>query len=284
MKKAIRKAVLVVNTGNGEAESLVREIADCLRGQGAAVAVIPVAEGACPPVDGGTDFAVTLGGDGTLLYGARLLAGMNVPILAVNLGEFGFLTEVSRAEWSDALQQYLEGRLGLSRRIMLDAAVQRGGTVIGRFSGLNDAVVRGRESTRLIRVRLHLSGTYVARYRADGLIVATPTGSSAYSMSAGGPILHPEMEAFVLTPICAFTLSSRPIVVPGRERLEIEVERRQRTGVALVIDGQRALDLEPEDRVLITRSDKSTLLLLSDRRNFYEVLSKKLNWAGEPNA
>lgn len=284
MKKAIRKAVLVVNTGNGEAESLVREIAHCLRGQGASVAVIPVAEGACPPVDADTDFAVTLGGDGTLLYGARLLAGMNVPILAVNLGEFGFLTEVSRAEWSDALEQYLEGRLGLSRRIMLDAAVQRRGAVVGRFSGLNDAVVRGGESPRLIRVRLHLSGTYVARYRADGLIVATPTGSSAYSMSAGGPILHPEMEAFVLTPICAFTLSSRPIVVPGRERLEIEVERQQRTGVALVIDGQRALDLEPEDRVLITRSDKSTLLLLSDRRNFYEVLSKKLNWAGEPNA
>jgi len=275
---------LVVNSGNGQAETLLTEVADYLRGEGAAVTVIPVADRASARVDRDTDFAVTLGGDGTLLYGARLLAGMNVPILAVNLGEFGFLTEVSRAEWSDALKQYVEGRLGLSRRIMLDAAVQRRGAIVGRFSGLNDAVVRAGEHSRIIRFRLHLSGTYVARYRADGLIVATPTGSTAYSMSAGGPILHPEMDAFVLTPICAFTLSSRPIVVPGRERLEIEVERRQRTGVALVIDGQDEVVLEPEDRLLITRSAKSTLIILSDKRNFYEVLSKKLNWAGEPNA
>jgi NAD+ kinase len=286
MKKRINKAVLVVNSGKGEAETLLGEVTDYLRNEGVAVTVVPLAprDSATPRVDDDTDFAVTLGGDGTLLYGARLLAGMNVPILAVNLGDFGFLTEVSRLEWSNALKQYVDGRLGLSRRIMLDAVVQRQGGTIGRFSGLNDAVVRAGEYSRVIRVRVYLSGTYVARYRADGVIVATPTGSTAYSMSAGGPILHPEMDAFVLNPICAFTLSSRPIVVPGEERLEIEVERRQRTSVALVIDGQDEVALEPDDRVVITRSAKTTLIILSDKRNFYEVLRGKLNWAGEPNA
>jgi NAD+ kinase len=284
MKKRIRKAVLVVNSGKGEADTLLREVSDYLRSEGAAVDVVSVAESATARVDGTADLAVTLGGDGTLLYGARLLAGMNIPILAVNLGDFGFLTEVSRLEWSDALKQYIAGKLGLSRRIMLDAVIQRQGATVGHFSGLNDAVVRAGKFSRIIRIRVYLSGTYVARYRADGVIVATPTGSTAYSMSAGGPILHPEMDAFVLNPICAFTLSGRPIVVPGQEQLEIEVERRQRTSVALVIDGQDEVALEPEDRVVISRSAKSTLIILSDKRNFYEVLRGKLNWAGEPNA
>lgn len=284
MKKRIRKAVLIVNSGKGDAEAVLGEVSGFLRAQGAEVTVVPVSDRPGLPVDRGTDFAVTLGGDGTLLYGARLLAGLNVPILGVNLGDLGFLTEVSRGEWSDALQKYIDGGLGLSRRIMLDAEVHRGGAVSGRFGGLNDAVVRAGEHSRIIQVRLCLSGTFVARYRADGLIVATPTGSTAYSMSAGGPILHPEMDAFVLNPICAFTLSSRPVVVPGWERLEIEVERRQRTGVALVIDGRDEVPLQPEDRVIITRSSQSTLIVLSDRRNFYEVLRGKLNWAGEPNA
>lgn len=284
MKKRIRKAVLLVNSGKGEAESVQREVAEFLRSRGAEVSVLRVPDSSGARVDGDTDFAITLGGDGTLLYGARLLAGMNVPILAVNLGDLGFLTEVSRLEWSDALSQYIDGQLGLSRRIMLDAVVLRRGAPVGQFGGLNDAVVRAGEYSRIIQVRVHLSGTYVARYRADGVIVATPTGSTAYSMSAGGPIVHPEMDAFVLNPICAFTLSSRPIVVPGHERLEVEVESLQRTSVALVIDGQDEVPLEPEDRIVITRSEKSTLIVLSDRRNFYEVLRGKLNWAGEPSA
>jgi NAD+ kinase len=225
-----------------------------------------------------------LGGDGTLLYGARCLAGFNVPILAVNLGDFGFITEISSSEWEDALISYLEGTLEVSRRVMFDAELRRGGKTLKRYSGLNDAVVRAGDFARIIALRVHLSGTYVARYRADGLIVATPTGSTAYSMSAGGPILHPEMDAFILNPICPFTLSNRPIVIPGQETCTLEIEAVQRTEIVLVIDGQEFCKLKPKDRVIFSKSARHTLIIKSDKRNFYEVLRSKLNWAGEPNA
>jgi NAD+ kinase len=152
------------------------------------------------------------------------------------------------------------------------------------FRGLNDAVVRAGDFARVIALRVHLSHTYVARYRADGLIVATPTGSTAYSMSAGGPILHPEMDAFVLNPICPFTLSNRPIVIPADETFELEVEETQRTQIVLVVDGQEVFDLQPKDRVVFCKSDKHSLIIQSDKRNFYEVLRSKLNWAEEPHA
>ena len=246
--------------------------------------MIPVDGTDFVPIPEKADLAITLGGDGTLLYGARRLAGCNVPILAVNLGDFGFITEISSSEWVDALGSYLEGRLGVSKRIMFDAELRRGEKTLQKFSGLNDAVVRAGDFARIITLRVHLSNTYVARYRADGLIVATPTGSTAYSMSAGGPILHPEMDAFILNPICPFTLSDRPIVIPGSEICTLEIEEIQRTEIVLVIDGQESCKLEPKDRVVFRKSAKHTLIIQSNKRNFYEVLRSKLNWAGEPNA
>jgi NAD+ kinase len=284
MAKRIRKVIIFVNSISEEANDLQQEIADYCRERGAKVETRPAYAQAAPPVDRDTDLAITLGGDGTLLYGARLLAGADIPILAVNLGDFGFITEISHHEWRDALQKYLGGFLGVSRRIMFDAAVRRNGSVVASFSGLNDAVVRSSVFSRIVRLRLHLSQTLVVRYRADGVIVATPTGSTAYSMSAGGPILHPDMDAFVLNPICPFTLSNRPVVVPGTETLEVEVEGRQRTNVILVVDGQESCALEPGDRVVVSRSAKYAWIILSDKRNFYEVLRAKLNWAGEPHA
>jgi NAD+ kinase len=167
---------------------------------------------------------------------------------------------------------------------MFEVEVHRDGRPLCCYSGLNDAVIRSMDFSRIIRLRIHLAATAVARYRADGVILATPTGSTAYSLSAGGPILHPEMEAFILTPICPFTLSNRPMVVPAREVLEVEVEERQRAGIVLVIDGQENVPLQPRDRVLFRKSDRTTLIILSDQRNFYEVLASKLNWAGEPSA
>jgi NAD+ kinase len=243
-----------------------------------------VDETTIPEIPKDTDLAITLGGDGTLLYGARCVAGAEVPILAVNLGDFGFITEISSREWAEALRNYMEGRMGVSKRLMFDAEVHRGDKVVRRFSGLNDTVVRAGDFARIIALRIHLANTYVARYRADGLIVATPTGSTAYSMSAGGPILHPEMDAFILNPICPFTLSNRPIVIPGDEICVLEVERDQRTEIVLVVDGQEVFDLKPLDRVVYSKSAKHTFIIQSDKRNFYEVLRSKLNWAGEPNA
>ncbi len=264
--------------------ALRMEVEQYLRKLSTASETILVDEGKLPPIPEDTDLAITLGGDGTLLYGARCLAGCNVPILAVNLGDFGFITEISRAEWAGVLTNYLEGRLGVSKRVMFDAELRRADTTLQRFSGLNDAVVRAGDFARIIALRVHLSNTYVARYRADGLIVATPTGSTAYSMSAGGPILHPEMDAFILNPICPFTLSNRPIVIPGEEICVLEVEANQRTEIVLVIDGQEVCKLESQDRIVFSKSAKHTLIIQSDKRNFYEVLRNKLNWAGEPNA
>jgi NAD+ kinase len=284
VKKRIHKAIILVNSLKEEAVTLLAQLEAHLRSLSIASEVIPVEQGKLPPVPANTDLAITLGGDGTFLYGARFVAGCNVPILAVNLGDFGFMTEVSANEWADALNKYLDGRLGVGKRIMFDAEVRREDRVLATFSGLNDAVVRAGDFARIIALRIHLSDTYVARYRADGLIVATPTGSTAYSMSAGGPILHPEMDAFILNPICPFTLSNRPIVIPGDERCELEVEAVQRTQIVLVVDGRKAFDLEPGDRVVFSKSDKHTLIIQSDKRNFYEVLRNKLNWAGEPNA
>jgi NAD+ kinase len=284
MAKRIRKVIIFVNSFNEEANDIQREVGKYCRDRGARVETLPVYGSEVPSIDPDTDLAITLGGDGTLLYGARVLAGANIPILAVNLGDFGFITEISHHEWLDALDKYLSGLLGVSKRIMFVAEVRRNGQTVASFSGLNDAVVRSSVFSRIVRLRLHLSRTLVVRYRADGVIVATPTGSTAYSMSAGGPILHPEMDAFVLNPICPFTLSNRPVVVPGRETLEIEVEDGQRTNVILVVDGQESSALEPRDRVVISKSGKHSWIILSDKRNFYEVLRTKLNWAGEPHA
>jgi len=299
MKRQIRKALVIVNLIKEETEELATQVRAYLEKRGIEASVAPVQEGTFPQVDPATDLAITLGGDGTLLYAARILAAaggaagsrglsaggpQGIPILAVNLGDFGFITEISRQEWARALDKYLDGKLGVSRRIMFDAVVQRGGRAIARFSGLNDGVIRSSEFSRIVGLRIHLSATYVARYRADGVILATPTGSTAYSMSAGGPILHPEMEAFILNPICPFTLSNRPMVVPDSEELTVEVEERQRTGIVLLVDGQEMYRLAPGDRVVFRKSERSTLIILSDQRNFYQVLASKLNWAGEPNA
>jgi len=284
MEKRIRRVILVVNLFKEEARGVVEEMKAYFRSRSIEATVFPVNDGFTPNLETGIDLAVTIGGDGTLLYCARFLAGADIPILAVNLGDFGFITEVSKTEWREALDKYLCGRLDISRRLLFEASVWREGRVLARFQGLNDAVIRTSGISKIIRLRVYLSRTYVGRYRADGLIVATPTGSTAYSMAAGGPILHPEMEAFILNPICPFTLSNRPMVIPGNETLEVEVEKEQRGGVVLLIDGQDALQLLPEDRVILCKSDKRALIIHSGRRNFYEVLRAKLNWAGEPSA
>ncbi len=284
MEKEIKRVLLIVNQMKEEACAVTEEAEGYFRRQGMGMLVVPSNGGLSPEQVEGADIAVTFGGDGTLLYGARILAGANIPILPVNMGDFGFITEVSRAEWIDAFEAYRSGQLGISRRVMFQARVLRGGRLAARFLGLNDAVIQSSGVSRIIRLRLHLAHTYVGRYRADGVIFATPTGSTAYSMAAGGPILHPEMDAFVLNPIAPFTLSNRPMVVPGDERLEIEVEEKQRAEVVLSVDGQEIYRLEAGDRVVFGRSDKATLIIRSNRRNFYEVLRAKLNWAGEPNA
>lgn len=235
------------------------------------------------PADERFDLAITLGGDGTVLFASRVLAEYNVPILPVNLGDFGFISEVGVNEWEHALRMYLADRLGTGSRLVLDVTVKRNGSPIHRFRGLNDAVVSSDGIARMVRLTVRLSDQYLGVYRADGIIVATPTGSTAYSAAAGGPILHPEMDAMILNPICPFTLSHRPIVLPPDEEVEIRVDSEQRTDVGLTVDGQTLVPLQTGDLVVVCRSPQRALIVRSDRRTFYEVLRSKLNWAGGPD-
>jgi NAD+ kinase len=282
--RAVRTVLIVSNPFKDEAALVVRLIDNFVRARGGTTFCHDFQRPSDKAAMEEVDLAVTLGGDGTLLSCARLLADRQIPILAVNMGDFGFITEVSRAELIDTLEKYLAGTLGFSERLMLKVSIGREGREVASYLGLNDAVISTNGISRMIRLKVFLSDTYVGRYRADGVIVATPTGSTAYSMAAGGPILYPEMEAFILTPICPFTLSNRPTVVPSTEFLRIEVEQTQKADVVLTIDGQESFPLLPRDHVLITQAPKKALIIRTDKRSFYEVLRTKLNWAGEPNA
>jgi len=284
MKRNIKQILIIANYLKKEVKSVVEEMKLYFINMNIKINIFGYNEKIPSSVFSKTDLTISLGGDGTLLYTARMLSDSKIPILGVNLGDFGFITEVSRHEWKTAFEKYISHNLKLSERIMVNTKVERNGTIISELSGLNDAVISSSGISRLIQLKVFLSDTYVGRYRADGIIIATPTGSTAYSMAAEGPILHPEMEAFILNPICPFTLSNRPIVVPGTEIINVKVEKQQKTDIILTVDGQEFIPLKPEDKIVINSATNKSFIINSDKRNFYEVLRSKLNWSGEPNA
>ncbi|HXN24912.1 MAG TPA: NAD(+)/NADH kinase [Candidatus Dormibacteraeota bacterium] len=222
------------------------------------------------------DFLIVLGGDGTLLSAARAAAERRVPILPVNLGGLGFLTSITREELYPLLDLVLAGHHHVSNRVMLQADIARGGSTIETHRALNDAVLNKGALARMIDLDLHIDGDFVSKYKADGLIVSTPTGSTAYSLSAAGPIIHPLVAAFVITPICPHTLSDRPLVVPDTSKIE--------TGclgdiqAALTIDGQIGIELQPGDRVRISKAAETISLVRAPSKTYYEVLRSKLGW------
>jgi NAD+ kinase len=224
------------------------------------------------------DLVIALGGDGTLLATARNLAP-GVPILGVNLGTLGFLTEVGRGGLYPALVQVLAGKFETEERSLLDVELRRasgGGT---SFRVLNDAVVTKSALARIIELTLKVDGHLIARYRSDGVIISTPTGSTAYNLSAGGPIVHPLLPVVVLTPICPHTLSLRPIVVPDSGSIEVTLET-QREEVYLTCDGQEGTSLGHRDTVCVTRSQAVVRLVKVDTPSFYDNLRAKLRWGG----
>lgn len=226
---------------------------------------------------GKIDLLIVLGGDGTLLSAVRALGGQRVPILPVNLGGLGFLTSVTREEVYPVLEQVLAGKHGTSERMMLEAEILRHGGVAKRQSALNDAVVNKAALARMLEFDLNVNGAAVGRYRADGLIVATPTGSTAYSLAAGGPIVHPEVDALLITPICPHMLTNRPLVVPDTARVEIDIAAAEEP-VYLTLDGQIGFQLEPNDRVAITKSASRVVFIRPPEKTYFEVLRSKLRW------
>jgi NAD+ kinase len=226
------------------------------------------------------DVLVVFGGDGTILHAARQAARDGIPILGVNLGGFGFLAEVQDRAVDDALLRVLAGDYRVDERMMLRAQVCRADRVVRELLALNDVVVTKSGYARLLRIRTDINDIHLATHMADGLIVATPTGSTAYSLSAGGPILHPDLDAIVLTPICAHTLNARAVVLSGAETITIRVEPTGAPSV-LTVDGQEGHPLEPDDVVRVGRAPSRARLVRLGRTGFYQLLRAKLSWGGE---
>lgn len=229
-----------------------------------------------PDLPGQVDLLLVLGGDGTLLSMARLVGDLGVPILGVNLGGLGFLTALTKEELFPALEAFLAGDLVIEERVMLAAQVWRQGERLSEYAALNDVVITKSAMSRIINLAVSVNGQFATAYRADGLIISTPTGSTAYGLSAGGPIVFPTMPAVVLTPICSHTLTNRPIVLPADQRIEVTLQSDQ--DVMLTMDGQVGFALKEADVVVISQATARIRLLRFPQKHFFSVLRTKLKW------
>jgi NAD+ kinase len=220
---------------------------------------------------------LVLGGDGTLLAAARVAARLGIPILPINMGSLGFLTSFTIEEMYPALEQVLAGRFSCSERVMLDVELHRDAEVIERQAVVNEAVINKGALARMIDLQLTIDADFVCRYRADGLIVATPTGSTAYSLSAGGPIVHPGVESWIITPICPHTLSDRPVVVRDSSLIEVHLSGDTES-VFLTLDGQTGIPMQAADVVRMRRASERLRLIQPAQKSYFEILRNKLKW------
>ena len=224
-----------------------------------------------------SDLLLVLGGDGTILATAREATPRGIPILPINMGSLGFLTSFMAEELYPALEAVLEGRTTVDERVLLQVERVHNEEVLTHQWVLNEAVVHKGTLARMIELELYIDGSFVCRYRADGLIVATPTGSTAYSMSAGGPIVHPAVESILITPICPHTLSDRPVVVPDTSLIELRVADNS-DSVFLTLDGQTGVPMAVGDRVKIGRAAERLKLIQPPNKSYFEILRSKLKW------
>jgi NAD+ kinase len=223
------------------------------------------------------EMMVVFGGDGTLLSVARQVWNRDIPILGVNLGGLGFLTETSLGELHDILERVIQGDFKTDERDVLNAAVIRKGERIVEFTVLNDAVINKGALARIIDLEISINGEYLTTFQSDGLIISTPTGSTAYNLSAGGPIVYPSLHTVVITPICSHTLTNRPIVIPDDVEVRALLESKQQE-VILTLDGQQGFPLEFKDVVQVRKAEGRILLIKSPHRNYFELLREKLKW------
>jgi NAD+ kinase len=230
-----------------------------------------------PKIPSMVDMIIVLGGDGTLLSVARLINDNDVPIFGVNLGGMGFLTEVTREELYPTLEKIFSGDYIVHERLKLTTHIYRQGEKIAEYSAINDVAINKGALARIIDLEAFIDGKYLATYKADGLIVSTPTGSTAYSLSAGGPIIYPTIEALILNPICPHTLTNRPLVVPDNVKIEVTLAS-ENEDVFLTMDGQVGFALKYRDMVQVKKSHRKIKLILSPDKDYFQVLREKLKW------
>ena len=224
------------------------------------------------------EMVVVLGGDGTLISTARVIGERDIPILGVNLGSLGFLTEIALDELYPALEKCLRGDYRVSERIMLRAVVERDGRETASHLVLNDVVINKGALARIVDLKTKVNSFDLATFKADGLIISTPTGSTGYSLSAGGPIVNPSMNCIVITPICPHTLTNRPIVIHDGSVVDITVSSLDDEDIYLTLDGQVGLELRSGDRILVSRASHTAKLVMSEERDYFAVLRTKLKW------
>lgn len=285
----IKTVGIMANAGKDAAVQVARDADRHLCSRGISVRLqMQVAEALGRGADGLHDDAVAeadavlvLGGDGTILASSRLCAPKGTPILPVHLGRFGFLTEVAPRELAPALDDLLEGRAVVDERMMLWGEAIHADAADGdhaTFLALNDVVVANGPLSRVLHLRLQIDGQYVTTYAADGILVSTPTGSTAYSLSAGGPLVHPSLQALLVTPICPHTLTARALLVPPDSEVTMTVERDPQDVVRVTVDGQLGFPLQPGDQIRVRRAPHSVKLLTVGGANFYDKLQSKLRW------
>lgn len=280
----MKKVLIIINITKDESLNLADEIASFLKKLDFQCDFYSFV-GFCnkAPFEG-YDFVITLGGDGTVLFAARNSVEYNIPIFPINLGEFGFIAAVQPDEWKDALESFLKNKASIASRSMIKTSVFRNQKEIFNGLGLNDVVISAKRAATTIFLNVKYKDCQLCKLKADGVIVSTPTGSTAYSVAAGGPIVDTELEAFVMTPLNSFSLSSRPIVLNANGELEIEIGHSRTKDVCITIDGQEPFDLQCEDIIKISIFDKKIKLICASDENFYNALRSKLNWSGGPYA
>lgn len=286
MKRTFEKIALIGKITNPEIREYLLALARFLSERGVTVLVEErtaaffdiqgYEEIAMPSLGAHADLAIVLGGDGTMLTVARSLVDFDIPLVGVNRGRFGFLADLTTESMLETVARILDGEYVQERRMLLGASVVRDGKLESEGRALNDVVVSKAATVRLIDLELTIDGEFVHRQRSDGLILATPTGTTAYALSAGGPILHPTLEAIALVPICPHTLSNRPFAINSASRVEITLMHADDARVHF--DGQLHADLHPGDKVVVQRLDKTVALLHPRNHSHYAMLREKLHW------
>ncbi|MDY5633441.1 MAG: NAD(+)/NADH kinase [Treponema porcinum] len=281
----MKKCLIVVNTHKDESQNLGRMIQSYLAAKSIESFVFCFDGFSTENPFTGFDFVITLGGDGTVLFAARGCVKNKIPVFPVNLGEFGFIASIQKNEWQKELDLFLAGKSEVDERNMLNAAL-----VSTRQSepfsgiGLNDVVICAKTAARTIMFTVSYNDVPLGTFKADGIIISTATGSTAYSASAGGPIIDPELDALVLTPINSFSLSSRPLVLSPKGEVGITILPSRENDVIITIDGQKPFDLHEGDCIKIRRLQEKVKLVGCTTKKFYGALRSKLNWSGGPHA